>query len=559
MADHNNPQSRNEEILIATIDGKEYNKLPQSRIEELLLELKETIEEGGGGGTDDYNDLKNQPKINNNTLVGNKTASDLGLVAAETGKGLSSNDYTNADKAIVGGVTAALAGKQNALTAGDYISIDAQNSISVNRDLVPHQISYRIKGTGRDTMNITKYIDGVQESSTDYTYQQGTTLTIDDAFTINDTYSSAGYIWQFVWLKDSTTHDKDYTVEYRSYEGAFDFTEVFNDEDLSGYKLVIKSEMDAALALKQNATDNSLQTTDKTVVGAVNELKSGLTNYENQNNLNLEVPNRKNVFPITLALLKDHNTDGTWSGNDYTVSGVTFACAFNSDGYLTSITANGTSTAYIYFRFYQRTINPLHLSGSFVVSGGLNNNAIFVVGRTYNGAWQVLGASKGGDSNPFTVALSDDIGANIEADNGTEFTNAMFYPMIRSATITDPTFAPYIPSVESRIEAVESGLTSLNTVTMANYGGFNIYKIGKIVLMIRGEGSVNTDASGQVLSDGVPLQLPESLRPRDIINIVETYTNKRVTIKMDGTITLPNDPSVSNLIIRLSAVWMTFS
>ena len=66
---------------------------------------------GGGGGTDDYNDLKNQPKINNNTLVGNKTASDLGLVAAETGKGLSSNNYTNEDKAIVGGVTAALAGK----------------------------------------------------------------------------------------------------------------------------------------------------------------------------------------------------------------------------------------------------------------------------------------------------------------------------------------------------------------------------------------------------------------------------------------------------------------
>ena len=35
MADHNNPQSRTEEILIATIDGTEYNKLPQSRLEEL--------------------------------------------------------------------------------------------------------------------------------------------------------------------------------------------------------------------------------------------------------------------------------------------------------------------------------------------------------------------------------------------------------------------------------------------------------------------------------------------------------------------------------------------
>lgn len=35
---------------------------------------------GGGGGTGDYNDLTNKPKINNVTLSGNKTAADLGLV-----------------------------------------------------------------------------------------------------------------------------------------------------------------------------------------------------------------------------------------------------------------------------------------------------------------------------------------------------------------------------------------------------------------------------------------------------------------------------------------------
>ena len=49
VVDHNNPQSRVEEILIATIDGNEYTKAPQSRLEELLLELKEVIESGGGG------------------------------------------------------------------------------------------------------------------------------------------------------------------------------------------------------------------------------------------------------------------------------------------------------------------------------------------------------------------------------------------------------------------------------------------------------------------------------------------------------------------------------
>ena len=73
---------------------------------------------GGGGGTSNYDALSNRPQINGNTLTGNKTGANLGLVDAVTGKGLSSNDYTDADKAIVGGVTSALAGKVNTSIVG---------------------------------------------------------------------------------------------------------------------------------------------------------------------------------------------------------------------------------------------------------------------------------------------------------------------------------------------------------------------------------------------------------------------------------------------------------
>ena len=107
------PQSRAEEILFKTINGEPYDGLPQSRIEELLLELKEVIEEGGGGGggTDNYNSLKNLPQINGQTVKGNMSGTTLGLVNMVMGKDLSTNDYTNADKAIVDSVTAALADK----------------------------------------------------------------------------------------------------------------------------------------------------------------------------------------------------------------------------------------------------------------------------------------------------------------------------------------------------------------------------------------------------------------------------------------------------------------
>lgn len=78
-----NPESRAESILVATIDGEEYTSLPQSRLEYLLLQLKDAIEQGGGGGTTDYNGLSNKPQINEVTLSGNKDASDLYLLSNE--------------------------------------------------------------------------------------------------------------------------------------------------------------------------------------------------------------------------------------------------------------------------------------------------------------------------------------------------------------------------------------------------------------------------------------------------------------------------------------------
>lgn len=45
----------------------------------LVAAINEIAAHGGGGGTSDYTDLSNQPSINSVTLIGNKTASDLGL------------------------------------------------------------------------------------------------------------------------------------------------------------------------------------------------------------------------------------------------------------------------------------------------------------------------------------------------------------------------------------------------------------------------------------------------------------------------------------------------
>lgn len=43
-------QSRSEKILRSIIDKTEYTEEPKSRMEDLLLKVKKSIDEGGGGG-----------------------------------------------------------------------------------------------------------------------------------------------------------------------------------------------------------------------------------------------------------------------------------------------------------------------------------------------------------------------------------------------------------------------------------------------------------------------------------------------------------------------------
>ena len=63
---------------------------------------------GSGGETsaNNYENLSNKPQIAGITLQGNKSLADLGIQGIETGKGLSSNDYSTTEKAKLAGVEA---------------------------------------------------------------------------------------------------------------------------------------------------------------------------------------------------------------------------------------------------------------------------------------------------------------------------------------------------------------------------------------------------------------------------------------------------------------------
>ena len=105
---------------------------------------------GGGGGTSDYNDLVNQPKINNVTLVGNVSGSDLGLLDATA---LENYRTAIAQDAID-------AGKQDKITASGILKGDGDGGVTAATAgtdyLAPAALSDYRTATAQDTIDAGK-------------------------------------------------------------------------------------------------------------------------------------------------------------------------------------------------------------------------------------------------------------------------------------------------------------------------------------------------------------------------------------------------------------------
>ena len=171
------PQSRNEAILQNMLGANNELEPPKSRVEALLQDIAGqmpeanpsegtttgTLErlkigdeiysvEGGGSGTSDYDALNNKPQIAGVTLSGDKSLADLGIASASAvsgildgtdidsfgdvetalgdkvdkvnGKGLSTNDYDDTEKAAVTAATTAIAGIKDGTTIDSFGDVE---------------------------------------------------------------------------------------------------------------------------------------------------------------------------------------------------------------------------------------------------------------------------------------------------------------------------------------------------------------------------------------------------------------------------------------------------
>lgn len=183
--------------------------------------------------------------------------------------------------------------------------------------------------------------------------------------------------------------------------------------------------------------------TAASVGSAISGVNSNLTGLD----VALSVPDNagKNLIPMTIDGIKALNTTGTWDSNTYTLNDVTFAFTV-SNGLVTSIAVNGSNSSVSQF---------FVLLGSVTLANGVAYKVNGISGGsdlTYRLNVQGIDNYKDGDNNLLGDGNTHNVRLSIMGSAVVDFTTA---PMIRLATVTDATFAPYIPSVETRLEAVE--------------------------------------------------------------------------------------------------------
>ena len=204
-----------------------------------------------------------------------------------------------------------------------------------------------------------------------------------------------------------------------------------------------------ALALKQNATDNSLQTTDKTVVGAINEhegdidsLKSGLTNVD----VALNVPDGtgKNILMNTKIPQSE------------TTAGVTLTALYDADGYWCGFSFTGTLTRGNYgFEFASYVLK----AGTYTINSVLSRTDKITAFLIYDANMEMIDYINSTSRLTSTFTISQDMTIRcfvFAYDKAGDYSGLIFRPMLRLASVTDSTYAPYIPSVDTRLDTLEA-------------------------------------------------------------------------------------------------------
>ena len=149
-----------------------------------------------------------------------------------------------------------------------------------------------------------------------------------------------------------------------------------------------------------------------------------------------------NLCGISLSAVKALNTFGTWSGNNYTVSGITYAFS-ESGGYVTKIATSGTASETNGVTLINgngiNDFSGMELTGC--PSGGSQSTYFLLIAPAIG--LTPLYASDTGSGSTISASVPSDGRFILRVLNGTNMNSKEFYPMIRLASDPSTEYTPY--------------------------------------------------------------------------------------------------------------------
>lgn len=189
------------------LDGQPLWKGTQAEYEEQVDDIPVgtlifITDDGGAVIEINYADITNKPQINGITLESNKTSAQLGLVSAETGKGLSTNDYTSAEKSKLAGIAA---GAQENLIENITVNGVAQLinnktvALTVMTNTVDNLVNYYTKSETYTQTEVDNLISAIPKFA----------IKVVDALPVTDISTTTVYL-----LRTSETETGNLYTEY---------------------------------------------------------------------------------------------------------------------------------------------------------------------------------------------------------------------------------------------------------------------------------------------------------------------------------------------------------
>ena len=448
-----------------------------------------SIPQGGSITVDDEMSSSSENPVQNKVI----TAALGGKVDTESGKGLSTEDYTTPEKTKLSGIETGA--EVNAIESisvnGTAVSPDVNKNVALTimTNAVNDLLNYYLKSetyTKTEVNNLIAAITTIDmqvvqqlpttdiSTTTIYLVPKATAQTQNtyDEYICLDTTTTPA-TWEKIgdtqidlsnYVQKSSTAGlikNDGTIDETTYATAAAVNAILNGATIDSFL-----DVETALANKVDKVNGKGLSTndyDNTSKGIVDNIQDNV--IANTKLISDTVGwSGKNKLPITLAEVKANNITGTWSGNAYTLNGVTATFTVDGSGYITNVALSNQASETTTITLKSNHVCDYILSNMILngcVTGGSGSTfKLQIYDVTESTSYADFGS---GIAIPNSVN-GHTINVVIIIYSGSPTSNINIKPMLRDANILDDTYEPY------------HGSTAVDWLSYAKTGAVNFLK-----------------------------------------------------------------------------------